>query len=108
MVKKQSAPPSRRAMGYPVKIRAKDMEIAKGGELLILGRPAEYVRRLVVNHPELYPEIVVPYLKEREPSFKPNELWIDTQGRVHIANKKIVARARHHMQQAKPAARRTK
>jgi hypothetical protein len=107
MVKKQSPKPSRKVMGYPMRIRSKDMEITQG-DLMIVGRPAEYVRRLVVNHPELYPEIVVPYLQEREPSFKANELWIDTQGRVHIANKKLLARARHHMKQAKPAARRTK
>ncbi|MBI1356697.1 MAG: hypothetical protein GC160_20345 [Acidobacteria bacterium] len=88
---------------YPVEIRAEDMQISRAGELLIVGRPAEIVRRLVLNYPEFYPKSIVPYLQSREASFQPEELWIDPKRRVHITNKKLVARARHHMAAAKKA-----
>jgi|GEM_PF-3611821 len=101
MPKKRVRRKQRNDSDFPLSIRAEDMEISRSRELLITGRPAEVIRRLLLNYPDVYPKSIVPFIQAREKSFRPSELWLDPKGRIHIANKGVVARARHHMKAAK-------
>ena len=83
---------------YPIEIRDEHWSISLTGEILLTGAPAEKVRRWLVNYPQHYITIVVPFIRKREPSFKPNELWIDQNGRIHITNKKAAHRMRRRLQ----------
>ncbi len=84
---------------YPIRIRDKDACLSLNGDVVITGRAAEQIRRLLLNYPEFYANSVVPFIRKREPSFKPTELWIDPEGRIHITNRRIVRRVWHHLSQ---------
>lgn len=84
-------------LDYPIEIRLDDMSLSIDGDLLISGPEALEVRRLLATHPELYPTLVVPFIRRRERSFRPSELWIDPKGRIHITNRRLVARMHEHL-----------
>ena len=88
---------SKKAADYPIEFRRENMSISLEGDLLITGPPAEKVRRLLLNYPLFYKRYIVPFLKQREASFQPNECWIDPAGRVHLTNRQIVKRMRAHL-----------
>ena len=86
-----------RKADYPISIRLEDLTVAPDGDVLIAGPKAEAIRRLLLNHPWVYPRLAVPFIRRREPSFRPEELWIDPKGRVHLSNAAITRRIRHHL-----------
>jgi hypothetical protein len=84
---------------YPIEIRDEDWSVSLKGDVLLTGEPAEKVRRWLVNYPQYYPRVVVPYIRKHEPSFRPNQIWIDQNGRIHITNKRVAQRMRRYLQQ---------
>ncbi len=82
---------------YPIEVGPDDMSLSLTGDLLITGPAAEKIRRWLVNYPRFYPQSVVPYIRVREPSFRPDQVWIDPKGRIHITNPRLVERMRRHL-----------
>jgi hypothetical protein len=84
---------------YPIEIRDHDMSVSVGGDVIITGKPAEKIRRWLVNYPGSYMKDVVPFIRAKEASFKPTELWIDGDARIHITNRNIVERIKRHLRE---------
>ena len=89
--------PTPSSTDFPIEIRKEAMSLSLDGDLLITGPAAEKVRRLLCSHPSFYPQYVVPFIRAREPSFQPDQLWLDPHGRIHITNRRIVRRMRLHL-----------
>ena len=92
-------PETVRTQDYSIRIRPDAMSISLNGELIISGKAAERMRSLLVHHPEFYNSHVVPFLRMKEASFHPDQLWIDADGRIHISNRRIVQRMAMHLPQ---------
>ena len=92
-------PETVRTRDYSIRIRPDAMSISLEGELIISGKAAERMRSLLVHHPEFYTSHVVPFIKMKEASFQPDELWIDADGRIHISNRRIAQRMAMHLPQ---------
>lgn len=75
-----------------IQIRLEDMQLSMEGGLLITGPQARKVRQLLLKHPSFYTRYIVPYIQAQESSFTPDEFWIDSRGRIHITNRKIIRR----------------